>query len=74
MAQEDILIKGGRLMTMAQGQPDEVPGSVLIRRGKIEALLPPSDHVEGVRVIDAQGKFVLPGFIDTHRHTWQTQL
>ena len=26
------------------------------------------------RIIDCCGKIVLPGFIDTHRHLWQTQL
>ncbi|HEX7303581.1 amidohydrolase family protein, partial [Lentzea sp.] len=28
--------------------------------------------VTGAEVVDATGKIVMPGFVDTHRHTWQT--
>lgn len=74
MKHENILIKAGRLVTMVEGQPDSTEGSILVRQGRIEAILAPDAQVEGTRVIDARGKFVLPGFVDTHRHTWQTQL
>ena len=28
--------------------------------------------VSDAEVVDASGKIVMPGFVDTHRHTWQT--
>lgn len=31
----DILIRGGRLVTMADGSPDEQAGDLLIQNGKI---------------------------------------
>lgn len=29
---------------------------------------------DGARILDATGKIVLPGLVDTHRHLWQTAL
>lgn len=43
------------------------PANVLIENGKIKSvgdILPPT----GAKVIEAQGKFVMPGGIDTHTH------
>jgi cytosine/adenosine deaminase-related metal-dependent hydrolase len=46
-------------------------GDVLIEDGRIAAVGPGIDAA-GAEVIDASGKIVIPGFVDTHRHTWQT--
>src|ERR1700730_7945693 len=45
-------------------------GDILIEDGRIVAVgSVPSD--DPATVVDAKGKAVLPGFVDTHRHTWQ---
>ncbi len=42
---------------------------VLVKGKLISALLPAAEQVEGARVIDCQGKLVMPGLIDAHWHT-----
>lgn len=44
---------------------------VRIEDGLIAEVGPDLPDVPGAEVIDATGKIVLPGFVDTHRHTWQ---
>jgi len=45
--------------------PDRIlNGSVVIENGKIEKIT--SDKIEGDNIIDAKGKFLLPGLIDIH--------
>ena len=41
--------------------------------GRIAAIEPDA-AVGDAQVIDADGALVLPGFVDTHRHTWQTAM
>jgi 5-methylthioadenosine/S-adenosylhomocysteine deaminase len=68
-----FLIKGGYVVTMDRTLGDLETGDVLIDSGKIVAVgknLP----AQGAQVVNARAKLVLPGFIDTHRHTWETCL
>ena len=63
----ETAIVGGRVVPV-EGEPIE-GGTVLFRDGKITAIegsgfTVPSDAV----VVDASGKWVLPGFIDAHAH------
>ncbi|GAA3243170.1 amidohydrolase family protein [Nonomuraea helvata] len=44
---------------------------VRIEHGVIVEVGPGLPEVPGAEVIDATGRIVLPGFVDTHRHTWQ---
>jgi imidazolonepropionase-like amidohydrolase len=60
------LIRGGTLLTVTHGTIDK--GDILIRDGKIAAIGPRLEAPRGARVIDATGRFVLPGIIDTHSH------
>jgi 5-methylthioadenosine/S-adenosylhomocysteine deaminase len=65
------LIRGGVVLTQ-DPQLGETPNAdVLIEGDKVAAIgkdLPADD----ARVIDATGDIVIPGFVDTHRHTWET--
>ncbi len=62
-----VAIVGGRVVPV-EGEPLD-GGIVLIRDGKIAAVERPGFVVPaGVDVVDATGKWVLPGFIDAHAH------
>lgn len=65
------LIKGGRVLTMAEGAR-EAAVDILIENGRIADIAPAISA--DAEVIDAKGSIVMPGFVDTHRHVWQTQL
>ncbi|MGD0603581.1 MAG: amidohydrolase [Streptosporangiaceae bacterium] len=63
----DTAIVGGRVVPI-EGDPVE-GGTVLLRDGKIAAVEGPGFAVpDGADVVDAAGKWVLPGFIDAHAH------
>jgi dihydropyrimidinase len=58
-----VLIKSGRVITAA----DDYVGDVFVEDERI-SLIGESLDVEADRVIDAAGKYVLPGGIDPHTH------
>ncbi len=62
----NVLIRGATIFT-GTGEVLE-NSSVLIESGKIKAIGPDIAAPEGVRVIDAAGRFLIPGLIDTHSH------
>ncbi|GAA3222273.1 amidohydrolase family protein [Pseudonocardia petroleophila] len=65
------LIRGGHVLTMDPALGDLPSGDVLVEDGVITAVAP-SLPVTDAEVIDASGHLVLPGLVDTHRHTWQS--
>ena len=71
MSTRRTLLRGGQILSL---DPDTPPaGDILIEGETIVAVgvdLPVSD----ADVIDVSGDIVIPGMIDTHRHTWQTQM
>src|SRR4051795_5699724 len=58
-----VLIKGGRIITAA----DDYVGDVFVDGERI-SLIGESLDVQADRVIDAAGKYVLPGCVDPHTH------
>ena len=69
---ERTLLRGGTVLSMDPGIGDLPSGDVLIEDDRIAAVQP---RVEAeARVIDVSGKIVVPGFVDTHRHTWEAAI
>lgn len=64
---EEILIKNATIMTASKGTIEG--GSILIRNGKIVAVGKDVKAGANAKVIDATGKYVTPGFVDSHSHT-----
>ncbi|CDX04197.1 Amidohydrolase [Desulfitobacterium hafniense] len=64
-AKTSLFIRDGLIKTM-KGQ--EFIGSILVEGTQIKALGENLAAPEGAEVIEAQGKLVLPGFIDAHCH------
>ncbi|HSA90888.1 MAG TPA: amidohydrolase family protein [Burkholderiales bacterium] len=61
------VIRGGHVMTMDPAVGDFVKADVLVEGKKIKDIKP-HIHAPGAGEIDARGKIVMPGFIDTHHH------
>lgn len=66
MAEGAVAIAGGRIVPVA-GPPIPV-GTVLIENGKITAVGDSVAVPDGAQVVDADGAWVLPGFMDAHAH------
>src|SRR5580765_8500212 len=64
--QPDLLIKNGTVLTVTHGVIQN--GSVLVHNGKIAQVGTNISAPSGATVIDATGKFVMPGVIDAHSH------
>ncbi|HEY6688413.1 MAG TPA: amidohydrolase, partial [Propionibacteriaceae bacterium] len=62
------LIRGGTVVSM-DPQIGDLTADVLIEDDKIVAVEP--NISADAEVIDASDSIVIPGFVDTHRHTWE---
>lgn len=60
------LIRGGTLLTVTRGTIEG--GDMLMRDGKIAAVGQRLDAPPGAVVVDAAGRYVMPGIVDTHSH------
>jgi imidazolonepropionase-like amidohydrolase len=61
-----ILIKNGTIITVTKGIIEN--GDVLLKNGKIDKVGKALEAPDKALVIDATGKFVMPGIIDPHSH------
>jgi 5-methylthioadenosine/S-adenosylhomocysteine deaminase len=68
-----ILIKGGCVLTLDAAVGDFPQADVLVRGSVIAEIAPDIAHVDA-EILDARGMIVMPGFVDSHRHLWQTLL
>jgi cytosine/adenosine deaminase-related metal-dependent hydrolase len=67
------VIRGGAVMSMDPKVGDFVQADVLVEGKKILAV-GPGLAAHGMQEIDARGRIVMPGFIDTHHHQFETAL
>ncbi|MEV5413227.1 amidohydrolase family protein [Thermopolyspora sp. NPDC052614] len=69
-----VLITGGTVLD-TEPEPHVLPGADVLIDGELIVAVEPGlrddPRAEGAEVIDATGRIVLPGFVDTHRHVWQ---
>jgi cytosine/adenosine deaminase-related metal-dependent hydrolase len=68
-----VLIKGGTVLSLDRAVGNTVGGDVLIEDGMISEV-GTSLRARGAEVIDARDTIVMPGFVDAHRHVWQSLL
>lgn len=67
------LIKDGAVLSMDPEVGDFPVADLLIEDGRIVAI-GPNLEAGNAAVIDARGKIVMPGFVDTHLHQFETAL
>src|SRR6266850_1645553 len=67
------IIRGGSVMSMDPKVGDFAKADVLVEGKKIKQI-GPNLQAGGADEIDASGKIVMPGFIDTHHHQFETAL
>jgi cytosine/adenosine deaminase-related metal-dependent hydrolase len=68
-----IVLRDGFVVTLDSALGDLPRADVLIEDDTI-AEVGPDVVVDDAESIDASGTIVIPGFIDTHRHTWETAI
>jgi imidazolonepropionase-like amidohydrolase len=64
---ETVLIRNATVLTVTKGTVEN--GSVLIENGKIAAIGKNVSAPPDATVVDATGKYLMPGIIDCHSHT-----
>ena len=68
-AQADLVLTNARIVNTFTGEIEE--NSVAVHRGRVAGV---GDYTWARRVVDLEGKFLAPGFIDGHVHLESTYL
>uniref|UniRef100_A0AAU3H3Y7 Amidohydrolase family protein n=1 Tax=Streptomyces sp. NBC_01401 TaxID=2903854 RepID=A0AAU3H3Y7_9ACTN len=68
-----ILFTGATIVTMDSGI-GVLHGADLLVEGDTIMAVGPGLSAQGTMVVDGTGTILAPGFVDTHRHAWETQL
>ncbi|MEU6684744.1 amidohydrolase family protein [Streptomyces sp. NPDC046832] len=66
------LLRSGHVISMDPDIGDLPQGDVLVEDGRIAAVEP--EIGADAEVLDMSGHIVIPGFVDTHRHTWEAPI
>jgi len=67
-----MLLRGGQVISMDPDVGDLPKADVLIEDDRIAAIGPAIDA--DAEVVDVAGRIVIPGFVDSHRHTWEAAI
>src|SRR5262252_4695097 len=72
LQQRRVLLKGGVVLSLDRQVGDFAQADVLVENGKIREVRP-NIAVSGdsAAVVDAANRIIIPGFIDTHSHSYQ---
>src|SRR2546423_4788170 len=73
-ANRRILLRGGTVLSLDSKVGDFEKADVLIEGKKISAVGPNLNVARSALVVDATDRIVMPGFIDTHHHQYETLL
>jgi len=70
---QEMVLTGGRILDVEHRRV--IQGDIRIRAGRIAAIEPPETRREtDAAIIDAGGKYISPGFIDSHLHIESSML
>lgn len=64
MANPDLIIRG----TIIQGSQEPFEGELVIKNGRIDAVLPGRTGARAGRVLQVEGSWIMPGVVDAHVH------
>src|SRR5262245_5334173 len=67
-----IVLRGGIVLSLDPKVGDFTSGDVLIEDGKIREVRPVIDtSADGAVIVDVANRILIPGFVDTHSHSYQ---